>query len=493
MVMSSDLAQFARRIEVSGHALFSSGQGVTIARAPGRLDVMGGIADYSGSLVLELPLRHATLAAVQLAEHGGVQVVSVDQASGATRSAGLTTDEWSVLCAQDYSTARQHLVQSGKDTWMAYVAGPLLVLVRECDCDIRGARIVIESSVPEAKGVSSSAAIEVATMRAVAAAMECSLSASQLASLCQLAENAIAGAPCGIMDQMTSAVGQRDHLLALRCQPAEVEGQVAVPESIRCWGMDSGIRHAVTGFDYGAVRAGAFMGYRIIAELAGLEVDRSLRDRDAAQHGTKPLQSEVVVEINDPQWKGYLANIRPDEFERRFAPHLPESMKGSEFLDNYTGISDTVTRVDSAKSYPVLAATRHPIEECARVERFRELLATRNDETACKEMGALMYAAHESYSACGLGSDGTDVLVELCRSEGAAKGIYGARITGGGSGGTVAILARSDAEATVTNIARRYEAQTGREAAVFSGSSSGAVHIAPVHVIAGGELKYGDA
>ena len=56
-----------------------------------------------------------------------------------------------------------------------------------------------------------------------------------------------------------------------------------------------------------------------------------------------------------------------------------------------------------------------------------------------------MYASHASYSACGLGSDGTDLLVDLARAAGAADGIYGAKITGGGSGGTVAILARDDA------------------------------------------------
>ena len=78
------------------------------------------------------------------------------------------------------------------------------------------------------------------------------------------------GAPCGIMDQMTSALGRRDRLLRLRCQPATVEGHVTVPAGYRFYGIDSGIRHAVTGADYGTVRTAAFMGYRIIADFAGL-------------------------------------------------------------------------------------------------------------------------------------------------------------------------------------------------------------------------------
>ena len=61
------------------------------------------------------------------------------------------------------------------------------------------------------------------------------------------------------------------------------------------------------------------------------------------------------------------------------------------------------------------------------------------------EMGALMYGSHASYTACGLASDGTDLFVELVRERGQSSGLYGAKITGGGSGGTVAILGRADA------------------------------------------------
>ena len=85
-----------------------------------------------------------------------------------------------------------------------------------------------------------------------------------------------------------------------------------------------------------------------------------------------------------------------------------------------------------------------------------------------------MFASHASYSACGLGSDGTDLLVDLVRQAGSAAGLFGAKITGGGSGGTVAILGRADAADAVHEVARRYHEQTGRKPYVFSGSSRGA-------------------
>jgi len=88
-------------------------------------------------------------------------------------------------------------------------------------------------------------------------------------------------------------------------------------------------------------------------------------------------------------------------------------------------------------------------------------------------MGELMYASHESYSACGLGSQGTDLLVGLVRSYGGDKRLFGAKITGGGSGGTVAVLGGSDAEPAVLDLAHRYAAMTGHEPYIFRGSSPG--------------------
>ena len=83
--------------------------------------------------------------------------------------------------------------------------------------------------------------------------------------------------------------------MALLCQPAEFEGTIALPTELAVWGIDSGIRHAVTGADYGAVRVGAFMGYRILADLAGFEV--------------APGDREGRSRIDDPRWGGYLANV----------------------------------------------------------------------------------------------------------------------------------------------------------------------------------------
>ena len=211
--------------------------------------------------------------------------------------------------------------------------------------------------------MSSSAALEVATMQALTHLAGSILEGAELARLCQMAENLVVGAPCGIMDQMTSALGRTDALLALHCQPAEVKGFVELPPSIGFWGIDSGIRHAVSGSDYTSVRTGAFMGYRIIAEEAGLRVS------DQTDDG--------VLRIDDTRWSGYLANLTPEEFDRDFASRLPEMMRGEDFLKQYGGTTDRITRVDPRRIYAIRQPTAHPIREHARVRRFAEILSGR--------------------------------------------------------------------------------------------------------------------
>lgn len=127
-------------------------------------------------------------------------------------------------------------------SWVAYIVGALVVLQAECGVNVqdRGMSLLVSSAVPEGKGVSSSAAVEVATMAAVAAAYGVELDGRRMALLCQKVENLVVGAPCGVMDQMTSVLGEQGRLLALRCQPAHVEGQVSLASHLRVWGIDSG-------------------------------------------------------------------------------------------------------------------------------------------------------------------------------------------------------------------------------------------------------------
>jgi L-arabinokinase len=426
-----------------------------VGRAPARLDVMGGIADYSGALVLELPLARSTWATVQRQESPLCEIATLRDGSWHHYDAPMVS-----LASPDFV---KRLADEHGDRWPAYVVGVVHRCAQRAELfsrsSIPGFRITIESTVPEGKGVASSAALEVSVMAAMAAACDDDMSRTELATECQWVENHLVGAPCGIMDQMTSACGLRDRLLRLRCQPGIIEGYVEVPSGYRFYGIDSGVRHAVTGDDYSSVRTAAFMGYRMIAARAGL---------CAEQRGTR-------VAVQDQRWQGYLANISSGEFSIDFESHLPEFMSGAEFLAEFDGISDDVTTVRPEKRYRVRQATAHPILEQERVSRFAHRLSDLSENPrVAGELGQLMYASHASYSACGLGSEGTDRLVEMVADLGGLQGVFGAKITGGGSGGTVAILGREDAAGAVRDIAARYESETGRRAEVFEESGPGA-------------------
>ncbi len=463
------------------HAAFFDFDGkapIFLARAPGRLDLMGGIADYSGSLVLQLPLKVATWVAVQphdqrtvTIQSDGIQDLGVKQRAffqlgtlvpdrpleyGDARALFAREPErtWSAYLA------RVLFEPDPEPAWAAYVAGALIVLHRELGQPLRkGVRILIGSDVPVGKGISSSAALEVAALEALAAMMNVQIGERELALLAQKVENHVVGAPCGVMDQMTAACGRPFHLMELLCQPAELRGHLAIPAGLEVFGVDSGIRHAVSGADYGSVRTAAFMGYRIIAAKLGLPAT-SIRGR---------------VEIEDRQFGGYLANVSPALWRERFESAVPERMPGKEFLARYGGSTDDATTVDPERVYAVRTCTAHPIFEHERVTTFRSLLAAgAATEAARVQLGELMYQSHASYSRCGLGSDGTDLLVDMVRAAGPAAGFYGAKITGGGSGGTVAVLAAAGKRAALEQIVDRYQQKTERAAQIFAGSSPGA-------------------
>lgn len=461
---SQNLSDVEEFIELINHPtenlrdFFDTNQEIFIARAPGRLDVMGGIADYSGSLVLEMPITEATLTALQKTPEKTLKIISISDNENLSFEMDLADFDENDLPIS-YEKAKNYFAQTAENHWVSYIAGVFLVLMREKDFRFEnGTKILISSKVPLGKGVSSSAALEVSTMCAVSAAFGIDLTAKETALLCQKNENLIVGAPCGVMDQMTSACGEENRLMSMLCQPAELQESVKIPDEIEFWGIDSGVRHAVVGADYGSVRVGAFMGFRIIAEIAGLKIENLAENR---------------VKIEDSRWNNSLSNVTPSEFEQYFSAQIPEKIGGAEFLEKYHGTTDLVTKIEKEKIYAVKTPTAHAIYEHFRVRTFAEILKSELNETKLKLLGELMFQSHASYAACGLCEKGTNLLVKFIREDN-RQNLFGAKITGGGSGGTVAVLARKGSESLINRIVEKYESETGLKSYIFKNSSPGA-------------------
>jgi len=183
---------------------------------------------------------------------------------------------------------------------------------------------------------------------------------------------------------------------------------------------------------------------------------------------------------------GYLANLNPDDYKSFFRPYLPAKLLGREFTAKYGSTIDKATTVEPSVEYHVQQATDHHVLESRRVRQFCEFLeqagAMPPDDkqryTLMDKAGHLMYASHLSYTNDALlGAPECDLLVDLVHQREKA-GLYGAKITGGGSGGTVAILCeigeRSDK--AISEVMQTYHQQTGNTPEAFLGTSPGAWH-----------------
>lgn len=460
-----------RLIERTGNELssdFDLSRPARVARAPGRLDVMGGIADYTGSLVCEMPLDRAAAVITQPRSDGVVQVFSfnlLDEHQPFTLRMSIAD-----LAAASIDQLRTDLAEPGR-RWAGYLIGCLAVLQDEGLIDLRrdlsgGINLAVLSTVPLGAGVSSSAAVEVATMTAILPLTRGIADPMRVAALCQRVENQVVGAPCGIMDQVTSCYGRAGELLKLLCQPHEVQGSLRLPTGVRAIGINSHVRHSVGGGMYGKTRCAAFMAHamilarmRLMGEAAGREM------------------------LGDPM-HGYLANLHADDYKKFFRPYLPESMQGSEFLSQFGSTIDSATTVDPATEYHVQLAADHHVLEARRVRQFAEFLdhAAGMDSSSAQRVdvlnkaGHLMYGSHKSYKDKALlGADECDMLVDLVRGH-ERFGLYGAKITGGGSGGTVAVLCENSpaADVAIARIMSEYERQTGNKPEAFLGTSPGA-------------------
>ena len=429
---------------------------------------MGGIADYTGSLVCEKTIDRAAAVALQGRTDRQVQVFSFDLFD-ANRPFTLRVP-LDALGRAGVAELRAGFAEPGRE-WAAYLAGCLRALQQFelldlADPKVLGVNLALHSTVPIGAGVSSSAAVGVATMMNLVEhfGLRGRVDPIRLAVMCQWVENHLAGAPCGIMDQVTSCAGEPDSLLRLICQPHELQPPLHLPEGVQVVGMNTNVKHNVGGGAYGITRCAAFMAHAMI--LA--------RIREAGRAAGREL-------VGDPT-RGYLANLNPDDYRGLFRAHLPEYMDGSEFLARYGQTIDTATTVQPAQRYPVQHAADHHVLEARRVKQFAAFLTSAATAPAphrkklLDRAGHLMYASHLSYTNDAmLGADECDWLVDRVKEREPA-GLYGAKITGGGSGGTVAVLADATpaANQALMELAAAYQSQFGLECELFLGSSPGA-------------------
>lgn len=211
--------------------------------------------------------------------------------------------------------------------------------------------------------------------------------------------------------------------------PSELVGSFRLPKGVMLIAMDSGVAPEQQEEKLARVHTASLMGCFLIEQIRNHE--------GLANHSSHGVVSQVSI----------------NDYVEKFRDRLPTKIKGKEFLAKFADRFEGACLIEPDYIYKVRSRTEHHIYEHARARQFAETIAraTRTNEPhALIDAGEFLYASHWSYGQrCGLGSVDTDLLVNLIRNASAAGDVYGAKITGFGCGGVLAILARSG-EQTMT-------------------------------------------
>jgi galactokinase len=204
----------------------------SLVAAPGRVNIIGEHIDYNDGFVLPMAIERYTVIAA--GPSGSKAVARVFSAA--------TNDDVAISLA----SPRKH---EKPGHWSNYVAGALAGCI-ERGLRPAGFQAVIESSVPVGGGLSSSAALEVATATLVEAMTGATLEPVEKALLCQKAEHEFAGVPCGIMDQFASVLCRADHLMLLDCRSRHIEHIPLQDAAITVLIINTNVKHELSGGEY---------------------------------------------------------------------------------------------------------------------------------------------------------------------------------------------------------------------------------------------------
>ncbi|MGA9451269.1 MAG: galactokinase [Verrucomicrobiia bacterium] len=242
-----------------------------IAAAPGRVNLIGEHTDYNDGFVLPMAIERYT-------------VIAADRPSGDTKQIRLLSTLGDKPASIDLTGAVKPFP---KGTWANYPAGVIAGFLAR-GLNPGGFDATIHSTVPLGGGLSSSAALEVATATLLEAITGKRLDPVEKALLCQKAEHEFAGMPCGIMDQFISVMGRKNHLLLLDCRSRQTELVPLDDPSVAVLIVNTNVKHNLTGSEYPTRRKQC----ETAAKILGVP---SLRDATAdALEDAKTRMDEVV-------------------------------------------------------------------------------------------------------------------------------------------------------------------------------------------------------
>lgn len=267
-----------------------------LARAPGRVNLIGEHTDYNDGFVLPMAIDRAVWVAARPRRDHKVVIYSLD-----------------FDCTVTFSLP----VQSRDSGWQEYVKGVAWAL-ESAGYALRGWEGVLVGDIPRGAGLSSSAALELAAARIFAAISDLPWIAADMAKIGQQAENQWVGMNCGIMDQMASAAGVPGHALLIDCRSLELE-PVPLPPGTTVVILDTATRRGLVDSAYNERRAqceaaARFFGVSALRDVT-VEQVAALEGRDGNQFALDPVtwrRARHVVTENDRTLRAAEAMRRGD-------------------------------------------------------------------------------------------------------------------------------------------------------------------------------------
>jgi galactokinase len=234
-------------------------------QAPGRVNLIGEHTDYNDGFVLPVAIDRQVMLATRARADERVRL-------------------WSVEFEQDSEFSLEDIRHETAAPWSNYLRGVALMLQQE-GFALRGMDAAIAGNVPIGSGLSSSAALEVATAVAFRDLYALDISPEDLALLCQRAENEFVGMKCGIMDQFIATLGQRGHALLIDCRGLGYE-PVPLPSGVSVVVCDTMKRRGLVDSEYNTRRQECEQGVELLRQhLPQVKALRDVTGQNMALHG----------------------------------------------------------------------------------------------------------------------------------------------------------------------------------------------------------------
>lgn len=217
----------------------------TVFRSPGRVNILGEHTDYNEGFVLPAAIDKYVYIAISKRTDDTINLYAVD--------------------FEESFTGNINQVQRSTTQWANYILGVVDQLLQK-GATLGGFNIVIDGDIPIGAGLSSSAAVECATIFALNTVFELGLDRLQMVPLAQKAEHVFAGVNCGIMDQFASMFGKKDHVIKLDCRSLDYEYVPLKLDGYKIVLLNSNVKHNLASSEYNTRRQQCEKGVSLVAQ-----------------------------------------------------------------------------------------------------------------------------------------------------------------------------------------------------------------------------------